>query len=169
MSAPLPAKIDPDKDWFIANGRKYYIQDFITMGRYRDYKRLLHILVFGASPQDHVKFLDFVIQQMSGPVTFLATHKILENAFNAKNAMTDFIEEKPEPWFLFGTLFINREGENIATWDEKVVRSKIDDWMKEGIDVDSFFFICARQEPLLRAKYLKSHPGLKAAASPDAG
>lgn len=160
MSAPLPTKIDPNKDWFIANGRKYFIQDYLTMGRLKHYKRMLHVLAFGAEVGDHLKFVDFVIDQMSGPVTFLATHKLLENAFNVKDAYKSFVQDDTEPWYRFGALFINREGENVAEWDEKVVQSKINDWTKEGLDVESFFFICARQEPLLRVKYLQSHPGL---------
>lgn len=167
MSAPLPTKIDPNKDWFIANGRKYYIQDYLTMGRLKHYKRMLHILAFGAEVGDHLKFVDFVINQMSGPVTFLATHKLLENAFNVKEAYKSFIHDDIDPWFRFGALFVNREGENVAEWNETVVKSKIDDWIKEGIDVDSFFFICARQEPILRVKYLKSQPGLNMTDDPE--
>ena len=40
-------------------------------------------------------------------------------------------------------------------------QDSVDDWIKEGIDVESFFFICARQEPILRVKFLRSVPGLQ--------
>lgn len=161
MSAPLPTIIDPQRNWFIANGKKYYIQTHITMGRLKAYKRLLHTLVWDADVSAHLKFVDFVIDQMSGPVTFLATHKILSNAFNVKEAYENFIHDDIEPWFRFGALFINREGENIAEWNESIVQSKIEDWIKEGISVESFFFICAKLEPILRRKLILSHPAFQ--------
>lgn len=159
MSAPQASRIDPEKGWFIANGRKYYVQDVLTMGRLKHYKRLMHVLAFGATVEDHIKFVKFVIAQMSGPVTFLATHKILENAYNVEKSYTDFIHDETDPWFRFGALFINREGEDISAYDEKVVQSKINDWIKEGLDTNDFFLLCVRQEPILRVKYLKSLPG----------
>lgn len=158
---PTPVKIAPNAESFIANGKTYHIQNYLTMGRLKPYKQMLHTLAFGAGVEDHKKFLDFVIAQLSGPVTFLATHKILENAFNAVKAYESFVSDDVEPWFRFGALFINREGEDVARWDESIVKSKIDDWIKEGIDVESFFFICARQEPILRVKFLRSVPGLQ--------
>lgn len=166
---PQSLKIDVEKGWFIANGNKYYIQDTITMGRYKEYKKLSHILTYGATPEELHSFVKFVIAQHSSPLTGMTIHRVLERAFNLEDAYKSFLNNDPDPWFRFGALFINREGEDITTSDEKVIRAKIDDWISAGVDANDFFLLCARQLPNLRIKYTQSRPenqasGLVAAA-----
>lgn len=164
---PQLSKIDPKKDWFIANGNKYYIQDDVAMGRYSMYQKLRHITAFGVAPEDHIKFIDFVIKMLSGPLTGNTIHKTLENAYNVKDRYKSFVDDDIEPWFRFGALFVNREGEDISVWDEIVVKSKINDWMTEGISTNDFFLLIARQSPDLRIKLIESRPDILLAAAEE--
>lgn len=159
---PQLKRIDLEKNWLIANGNKYWIQDSVSVGRYGRYLKGQHILTYGATVEDHLKFVDFVITQLSGPLTGMTVHKILQNAFNVKDRYKNFIHDDTDEWLRFATLFINKEGEDISVYDEKVMQSKMQDWKAEGFDMQDFFLLCARQLPVLRIRLMQSRPEMKA-------
>jgi hypothetical protein len=153
---PKINRIDFSKGQFKANGKTYYIQDSLTISRWKMYQRFQHVLAFNGTPEDHLEFVEFIIKILSGPVSGMAIHKILENALNIKDMYKTFISSEPDHWFKFAALFINREGEDVAVYDETIEKSKIADWTEAGIDAQDFFLLCARQSKALRVKYLQS-------------
>lgn len=146
-------RIDLTKGYFDANGHRYHIYDSVSFGRYKEYVKFQHYFAFGALPADHIKFIDFAIQQLSGPLTGMTIHKVLENALNVKEAYSSFLDSEYDRYFEFCTLFINREDEDIATWSKTLAASKIDDWNEALYDPADFFFLAANMSAELRRKY----------------
>lgn len=162
---PTLKRIDFKKGYFDANGVRYHIYDSVSFGRYKEYVKFQHYFAFGALPADHIKFIDFAIQQLSGPLTGMTIHKVLENAINVKEAYSDFIDNEYDRYFEFCTLFVNREDEDLTTWTKSLAASKIDDWNKSLIDPADFFFLAGNMSSELRRKYsLLPHV---AASDPD--
>lgn len=146
-------RIDFSKGYFDANGVRYHIYDSVSFGRYKEYVKFQHYFAFGALPADHMKFIDFAIQQLSGPLTGMTIHKVLENAMNVKEAYSGFIDSEYDRYFEFCTLFVNREDEDLTTWSKTLAASKIDDWNKSLYDPADFFFLAGNMSAELRRKY----------------
>ena len=49
------------------------------------------------------------------------------------------MEERVHPALLICTLFCNFEGEDEKIYDEEIMKSKVEDWQKEGYRIDDFF------------------------------
>lgn len=153
---PELKKIDFDKGWFDAGGKRYYIQSNLSFERYKKYIEFQHKLAFGATVEQHITFVNYVVSVLSGPLTGMALHKVLENAMNVQNAYKNFVADKMDPVFEFLTLFINRADEDVTVWDERIAKEKVNDWSTAGYDPHDFFLLLGMLSPTLREKYLPS-------------
>ena len=157
MTPPSLKRIDFEKGWFEAGGKTYYIQTSLSFNRYKKFIQFHHQLAFGADVSAHLKFVEFVLSTLSGPLTGMNIHRIYENAMNVQNAYKNFIAKDMQPVFEFLSLFINYAGEDISQWDERLAQEKINDW--KDYDVNDFSLLLSMLLPDLRQKYQPSFDG----------
>lgn len=150
---PTLKRIDFKKGYFDANGVRYHIGNSVSFGRYKEYVKFQLYFAGGFTIEEMKSYIDFVIQQVSGPVTGMANHKVLEASINKQEAIKNFIDSEYDRYFEFCTLFINREDEDITTWSKSLAASKIDDWNKGLLDPADFFLLAANMSSELRRKY----------------
>lgn len=129
--------IQPTDNSFMANGRKYLIHNSLTVERFE-------------------RFEDLQIQVSLG-VDFRTLHGNIKEAYDVLNSregrladasviLNDVLQgvsrirnNRPVPTLMLCTLFICREGEDRAKFDEAEAIEKINDWRAEGYSVADFF------------------------------
>ena len=128
-------RLDFSKDSFIANGKEYFIRNTMTVERFSQFEKLQNHYAFGLSfSQIHDKLKD--------AVDFANKGKGVEAwnvIFNLKEGIVYRIEDRMHPALLLCSLFMVTENEDITKWDEQLAKHKIEDWKKEGIDINDFF------------------------------
>ena len=128
-------RLDFSKDSFTANGKEYFIRNTMTVERFSQFEKLQNHYAFGLSfSQIHDKLKD--------AVDFANKGKGVEAwnvIFNLKEGIVYRIEDRMHPALLLCSLFMVTENEDITKWDEQSAKVKIEDWKKEGIDINDFF------------------------------
>lgn len=127
--------IDFDQPHFEANGTKYYIKNTLTVERFIEFEKLQNHFGFGLS-------FSQVVERLNKSIDFANKGKGVEAwnvIFNLRDGIAGRIEDRTHPALLICTLFIVTEKEDITTWNEKEQSSKLEDWRKEGIDIQDFF------------------------------
>lgn len=147
------AKLKEEKKWshepkmfdhkkmkiFEANGKKYFVTDKISLARWDEYEKLVPKLTYGVDFDEMFKQLnigfEFCNKGKIGNVSVIL-HNLMSGIIDVKN------ENRRHAALMMAALVINREGEDVAVYDEQTQLSKIDDWAKEGFETLGFF-ICA--------------------------
>ena len=130
--------LDQAKSTFEANGKKYRISKSLCIERWRHFEDLQAMVGFGRSFDDLFKsFKDIwsALDEKGGA-------KVASASIICHNAMTGIktkLEERHHPALMMCTLFINYDGEDEKVYNEETMKSKIDDWQKEGYDINDFF------------------------------
>lgn len=120
---------------FEANGRKYFVETSISTGRFKEYQKLQHHVGFGVDFMSQYKTLTDVYDLLNKQKFADAAVRI----HNTINGITKALDDRQHPALLMCTLFMNREGEDLSSWSEEDAVRKIEDWNKEGFDVQDFF------------------------------
>jgi hypothetical protein len=58
---------------------------------------------------------------------------------NLLTSVKEKLERRYHPALMICALFVNREDEDMGKLDEEFMKTKIEDWQKEGFDVKDFF------------------------------
>lgn len=127
----LPAKASS----FEANGNRYKIGEDLSVFRHKVLERLQVIAAFGSDlPTLFGKATDAYnsINALKAADAAVHLNGLLEGTGRA-------LREEEPALLLICSLFISREGENLATWDEADARLKIADWEAEGYAMRDFF------------------------------
>lgn len=133
---PMVKSFNPKEQTFIANGKKYYISEKISVRRFREYEKLVPLLTFG---------LDFNSVFAALKKGYAAANEkrfadvavILHNIMSGIKDADD--EKRFHPALLVCALVINREGEDPGKYDEALQTEKIQDWQEEGLNMLDFF------------------------------
>ncbi len=152
--------------YIAANGRKYYIQDDLSVARYMKYEELAMTLTLGRSPDAIYEGLSKAYTALTSGNDLLKGHKTaVEQIYNMMHGVKS-LAETPEDhnMLLFCTLFINREDEDITEWDERLALAKIEDWKKAGLSMQLFFSLIRSAIPAFK-RVSELHGELKEAAS----
>lgn len=123
---------------FTANGNKYIIMDKISVGRWKEYEKLVPRLTFGigfAEMFANLKKLYAALNKQQFADSSVICHNMMSAIKDVDN------EKRVHPALMMAALFINREDENPAVYDEKIILEKIEDWTKEGLDISGFFML----------------------------
>ena len=123
---------------FEAGGKKYHISKNISIERWRHFEDLQALIGFGRSFEDlfqSFKQIWAALDNKGGPQ--VATASII--CHNAMTGIKTKLENRHHPALMICTLFCNYEGEDEKIYDEEIMKSKIDDWQKEGYDINDFF------------------------------
>lgn len=154
MSQPTFKRINIETGKFQANGRTYYVQQALSVIRYVEYQKLSNEVAFGTSFEGVHKSLTQAFQAInSGSDILGGIHKCREVLYNQINAIVDFHKRQHPPVLRLCALFINAEDEDTSQYDERMVQQKIEDWLKEGILIDDFFFLAANFIPTFKDSF----------------
>jgi len=124
-----------DKGTFDAGGVTYTIKNTLTLARFVEFEKLQNHYGFGLSFSDMYKRLGEI-------ETLFNAGKSVEafaNFYNLKEGIAYRLEDRTHPVLLLCSLFIVTEDEDLTTWNEHDQKIKIDNWNKEGYDVNDFF------------------------------
>ncbi len=127
-----------ENNCFEANGRKYVLSASLSIERYKEYERLQHHVVFGADAASLVKTLKdiFDLLNKSKPADAAV---VINNVLDGVSYQAD--EKRRHPIMYLCGLFINKENEDINTYNQANSEAKIQDWENAGIPMSFFFRI----------------------------
>jgi len=127
--------IDLKTKEFMANGNKYYICDKISISRFVEYEKLLPRLTFGLNFNEMFANIKTAYESLNKQ-QFANSAVILHNIMNSISSVDE--ETRVHPSLLMAALVINKEGEDIRFFDERISLDKIKDWQEEGLDMMGF-------------------------------
>lgn len=128
-----------DKGEFPANGRTYKIKNTLTVSRFNEFEKLQNHFGFGMS-------FDALYKRLSEIEDLFNKGKSVEafaSFWNIKEGIAHRLEDRSHPALLLCSLFIVTEDEDLTGWNEKEQKIKIEDWNKEGYDVNDFFVLAS--------------------------
>jgi len=132
--------IDLNASEFIANGTTYFIKNTLSVSRYRWFEK--YQVTFGFARE-----FKQIYDTLARSVDLANKGKGLEAwnlVFNLKEEVgKNNLDNRHHNGMYICALFIVTENEDLTEWDEKIAEKKINDWNKEGYDVNSFFRLAA--------------------------
>jgi len=131
-------RLNLKKNYFEANGKKYHVTQNICIERWRHFEDLQALIGFGRSFEDlftSFKQIWEALDEKGG--ARVATASII--CHNAMTGIKTKLEERHHPALMICALFCNFEGEDEKIYDEEIMKTKLEDWQKEGYDVNDFF------------------------------
>jgi hypothetical protein len=136
-------KIDFDKGSFEANGKTYKIIRNISIGRFIEYEKLEIAVGLG---------IDFktLAEKLKEIHELCNKQKLADIAVLTHNTLTGIVrlmENRTHPILMLSTIFLVTEDEDLATWSEDEANLKVQDWQKEGIDIQDFFTLAFNLVP----------------------
>ena len=133
-------KIDLSQSSFEANGVTYYIKDTLSVERYRWFEK--YQVTFGFA-REFKQIYDMLVKSvdLANKGKGLEAWNII---FNLKEEIgKNNLDNRMHNGMYICALFIVEENEDLTSWDEQLANKKIDNWNKEGYDVNSFFQLAA--------------------------
>lgn len=133
-------KIDLSQSSFEANGVTYYIKDTLSVERYREFEK--YQVTFGFA-REFKQIYDMLVKSvdLANKGKGLEAWNII---FNLKEEIgKNNLDNRMHNGMYICALFIVEENEDLTSWDEQLANKKIDNWNKEGYDVNSFFQLAA--------------------------
>ena len=131
-------RLDLTKKYFEANGRKYHVTKNMCIERWRHFEDLQALIGFGRSFEDIFKSFKQIWEALDEK----GGAKVGTASIICHNAMTGIktkLEERHHPALMICALFCNFEGEDEQIYDDEIMKSKLEDWQKEGYDINDFF------------------------------
>lgn len=121
------------------SGKTYFIQDQLSVERYSQFLAFQPMITKGASYQEWAKSNNQINQlATSGNDILGALHQIATITMNMNSTWKEFTEKRYHAIMYFAMLFINREDEDPAIYDERVMTAKIKDL--DHYSIQDFFF-----------------------------
>lgn len=135
---------------FEANGRKYIISDKISIERYMEYQKLSPLLTFGTNFEE-------MFIQLKKAYNHLNKQNFADSSVIIHNLLTSVasVEQtsRVHPALKMAALFVNRENEDCAVYNEELTNDKINDWTKEGFNISDFFTLALNSISGFRQAY----------------
>lgn len=132
-------KLPYEKGEFTANGKLYKIRNTLTVNRHTKFEMLQNHYGFGLT-------FEGIVERLQKSIDFANSSKGIEAwniILNLKQGIAERLEERSHPALLLCSLFIVTEDEDLTEWNEEEQRLKIEDWNKEGYDVNDFFVLAS--------------------------
>jgi len=128
-------RLDLSKSTFEANGVKYRFSSNMCIDRFIEFERLQAHVGFGKDFQNMYTVLKDTYELLNKGKLADASVKI----HNLIQGIATNLDKRDHPILEMCALFINREDEDVKTYDEDVMKQKIEDWRKEGYSIEDFF------------------------------
>lgn len=130
-----PIKDVSQLDEFMANGNRYVIRTSLTLTRFEQFEKLQVRVGYG---------VDFrqMFSQMRKAFDYLNESQPADASvilYNLMNGIKNNIDGRDNEVLDLCCLFICREDENVAEYSPELNKLKKEDWVKEGIAMESFF------------------------------
>lgn len=132
-------KLDFEATEFTANGVKYYVKQSLSVERFRWFEKYQVDVGFGRSYKSIADSLKKSVELANKGKGIEAWNIVL----NLMQAVGEGLEKRTNNAMLLCALFIVSEDEDLTKWDEQQQTAKIENWNKEGYDVNSFFQLAA--------------------------
>lgn len=156
-------KIDFDSGKLHANGKDYSIQTELSINRFKVLEELEVEFYYGFTMQE-------MFDKLKEAWNLLDKGKMAQAPVKLHNLMTGIAEkvDKREPVMLrICSLFIVTQDEDVNSWSEELAKEKIDDWSKEGYDINDFFSLAANLVPGFIKDYNETLKGTFLAADQE--
>lgn len=127
-------RLDLNQQEFIANGKKYRIENGFSIERYCEYQALEKELAYGLTFKGIFDALNEIFQRFNKGDFAMGVIKTYDLMQGVKR-----VGEREPVMLKMCALFINREDEDRATITEDMIAEKIEDWKAEGYDITDFF------------------------------
>lgn len=135
-------RIDFETGRFEANGKIYFIETRLSIGRYVEFEVLQTEMAYGTSLKEMYDWLITnrqLLNQMRFVDCAINNDKMIAKCQNLKDK---------EPFILkICTLFCNTEGEDVSKWNNDIIVKKLADWKAENIDTADFFELAVALSP----------------------
>jgi hypothetical protein len=131
--------IDLSSNTLPANGVDYEIKYSLTVERWKAYEKLQNHFAFGLAFEE----IEGKIKQS---IDYANQGKGIEAwniIYNLREGIAYRLEDRQHPALLLLSLFIVAPGEDLTTWNEADQTTKIENWNKEGYDVNDFFLLAS--------------------------
>jgi hypothetical protein len=132
-------KLPFDKGEFTANGKRYIVKNTLTIARHAEFEKLQSHYGFGLT-------FDGIVERINQALDLANKFKSIEAwsvIINMKEGIAYNLQSRAHPALLLCSLFIVTEDEDLTEWNEKEQRLKVEDWNKEGYDVNDFFVLAS--------------------------
>lgn len=137
---------------FMANGKKYYVSEKISIARFKEYEKLEPLLTYGVGFKeifDGLKKNYQALNEKRFADAAVITHNIMTGIKDIEN------DKRVHPALLMAALVINREDENPKIFDRQIQEDKIKDWTEEGLNIIDFFTLSLTSIRGFRETYLE--------------
>ncbi len=136
-------RIDFDKAFIEANGKKYKIHKELTIARYKVMEQLEVEFYYGFTMKD-------MFDRLKAAYKDLNTNKLADSAvkvYQVMEGIADRIDEREPVMLRLASLFLCVDGEDLSKWDDDLAKEKIADWEAEGYAINDFFTLVANLVP----------------------
>ena len=127
----------------MANGKEYFIESQVSFDRWIQYEELQEELMWGITPKDQFNNLQKIIDE--------ANEGNLANVgIFTRELMLGVKRKLDKRWptaLRLCALVCNTADEDRKTISEEQINIKIEDWKKEGYDINSFFTLALSTIP----------------------
>ena len=146
----MSKRIAQNANNFTANGIKYLINgEPLSIARFEALERLQLEAEVGGTVKDAFAKIEKALE-------YLNKMRAVDAGIELRNALlglSRIVEERHSPLLLICTLFIIKEGENLAEWNESEAIEKIEDWTMEGYAMTDFFGLAVSLLPSFMVNY----------------
>lgn len=147
--------LEPGARSFMANGRKYIVNEQLTLDGFQKLEELRIEVEAGNSAKDMLSLNQKAYAALNaGKNADAAVH-----LYNSINITERIIEGRSPAWLLSLALFARPEGADLTAWSEAEAETWIQDWKEEGYSARDLFFCLVK----LRTEYDNSY----SLATPD--
>lgn len=138
MSKTEFTKIDQQTGKFTANDINYTVTQFLSVERYCEFQILEKELAYGLSFEQMYRALDAAEKELN-------KQQFVNSAVLITDIKRGILKaQEREPTILkICALFINADGEDIRTFTQDMVDTKIHNWKAEGLNMNDFFIVAA--------------------------
>ena len=147
---------------FMANGNRYIIMEYLSVGRDVRFKNTVPKMVFGTDFAGIFEsFAKIYTYATTGESPLAALHKISVLCMNQMDAVKSMRETGNDPVLELCALFINKEGEDHSTISDQQISDKIADWKAEGLDSNDFFLLAINSVKDLKRRWMELNSSQK--------
>ena len=142
-------KIDFENGVLKTDTHTYRIDKSISVERYIQFELLQSEVAFGYTFDNLNKIIEETITTLN-KTDFVGASVLL---YNLRNSITNGLEKRKHPILKLCSLFLIREDEDAAKYDELLQNEKIEDFEKSGVDYQDFFTLSMNLLPGLLEAY----------------
>lgn len=142
-------RIDFDKPYIEANGKKYKFLNELTIERFKALDRMEVEFFYGFDMQKMFEKLKASFEDLNKNKIADASVKV----YNLMKGIADRIDEREHIVLRICSLFLVTDDEDVTKWDEELAKEKAADWAAEGYAMSDFFSLAATSLP----GFLKSY------------